>query len=64
MVEIKAIEKPEGIHKEAQAISCCKAYNVATGLLIIFDSTSLEFKWIYNKSLVNHEMSKNPVQDK
>ncbi|MCT4637587.1 MAG: GxxExxY protein [Bacteroidales bacterium] len=52
MVEIKAIEKLEGVHK-AQAINYCEAYNIANGLLINFGSTSLDFKRVYNKKLVN-----------
>ena len=52
MVEIKAIEKLEGVHK-AQAINYCEAYNIANGLLINFGSTSLDFKRVYNKNLVN-----------
>jgi GxxExxY protein len=51
MVEIKAIEKLEGVHK-AQAINYCEAYNIANGLLINFGSTSLDFKRVYNKNLV------------
>lgn len=52
MVEIKAIEKLEDVHK-AQAINYCEAYNIADGLLINFGSTSLEFRRVYNKKLVN-----------
>jgi len=52
MVEIKAIEKLEGVHK-AQAINYCEAYNIANGLLINFGSTSLDFKRVFNKKLVN-----------
>jgi GxxExxY protein len=33
MVEIKAVEKLEGVHK-AQAINYCEAYNIKDGLLI------------------------------
>lgn len=51
MVEIKAVEKLEDVHK-AQAINYCEAYNIAHGLLINFGSTSLEFKRVYNKKLV------------
>ena len=51
MVEIKAIEKLEDVHK-AQAINYCEAYNIADGLLINFGSKSLEFKRVYNKNLV------------
>ncbi len=52
MVEIKAIEKLEGVHK-AQAINYCEAYNIANGLLINFGSQSLDFKRVYNKNLVH-----------
>ena len=52
MVEIKAVEKLEDVHK-AQAINYCEAYNMATGLLINFGGKSLEFKRVYNKRLVN-----------
>lgn len=51
MVEIKAVEKLEDVHK-AQAINYCEVYNIAHGLLINFGSTSLEFKRVYNKKLV------------
>ena len=52
MLEIKAIEKLEGVHK-AQAINYCEAYNIADGLLINFVSQSLDFKRVYNKRLTN-----------
>lgn len=52
MVEIKAIEKLEDVHK-AQAINYCEAYGIADGLLINFESKSLDFKRVYNKNLVN-----------
>jgi GxxExxY protein len=52
MVELKAIEKLEDVHK-AQAINYCEAYNIADGLLINFGGRSLEFKRVYNKNLVN-----------
>jgi GxxExxY protein len=52
MVEIKAIEKLEDVHK-AQAINYSEAYNVADGLLINFGVRSLDFKRVYNKNLVN-----------
>lgn len=52
MVEIKAIEKLEDVHK-AQAINYCEAYKIADGLLINFGSRSLDFKRVYNKNLVN-----------
>lgn len=52
MVEIKALEKLEPVHK-AQAINYCEAYNIADGLLINFGALSLEFKRMFNKKLVN-----------
>ena len=52
MVEIKAIENLEDVHK-AQAINYCEAYNISDGLLINFGSKSLDFKRVYNKHLVN-----------
>jgi GxxExxY protein len=51
MVELKAVEKLEDVHK-AQAINCLEAYGIADGLLINFGGTSLEFKRVYNKVLV------------
>jgi len=63
MVEIKAVEKLEGVHK-AQAINYCEAYNIAHGLLINFGSQSLDFKRVYNKNLVHPAINKNPVEDK
>ena len=56
MVELKAIEKLEDVHK-AQAINYCEAYNIADGLLINFGGKSLDFKRVYNKNLI----SPNPV---
>jgi GxxExxY protein len=52
MVEIKAVENLEDVHK-AQAINYCEAYNIADGLLINFGGKSLDFKRVYNKNLVN-----------
>jgi GxxExxY protein len=52
MVEIKAIEKLEGVHK-AQAINYCEAYNIADGLLINFGGERLDFKRVFNKALKN-----------
>jgi len=52
MVEIKAIEKLEDVHK-AQAINYCEAYKIADGLLINFGAKSLDFKRVYNKTLIN-----------
>jgi GxxExxY protein len=51
MVELKAIENLEGVHK-AQAINYCEAYNIPDGLLINFGNTSLDFKRVYNKKLI------------
>ncbi len=59
MVELKAIEKLEDVHK-AQAINYCEAYNIADGLLINFGAKSLEFKRVYNKKLVTPNPG-NPV---
>lgn len=58
MLEIKAIEQLEDVHK-AQAINYCEAYNIAHGLLINFGAKSLDFKRFYNKRLVN--LNQNPV---
>lgn len=63
MVEIKAVSKLEDVHK-AQAINYLEAYNIANGLLINFGETSLDFKRVYNKNLVNPNNPLNPVQDK
>lgn len=52
MVEIKAIEKLEGVHK-AQAINYCEAYNIADGLLINFGSERLQYHRVFNKKLKN-----------
>ena len=54
MVELKAVEKLEGVHK-SQAINYLEAYNMADGLLINFGNTSLQFKRVYNKKLVSKE---------
>jgi len=59
MVEIKAIEKLENVHK-AQAINYCEAYHIVDGLLINFGANSLDFKRVYNKKLIN----KNPGNPK
>jgi GxxExxY protein len=53
MVEIKAVENLENVHK-AQAINYLEAYGIADGLLINFGNTSLQFKRAYNKNLVDH----------
>jgi len=54
MVELKAVEKLENVHK-AQAINYLEAYGMADGLLINSGNTSLEFKRVYNKRLVPKE---------
>lgn len=51
MVEIKAIEQLENVHK-AQAINYCEAYGVKDGLLINFGAQSLDFKRVYNKKML------------
>jgi GxxExxY protein len=51
MLELKAVEKIEDVHK-AQAINYLEAYNIGDGLLINFGGLSLEFKRLYNKKLV------------
>ena len=48
MVELKAVTQLEDVHM-AQAINYLEAYNVKTGLLINFGSTSLTFKRLNNK---------------
>jgi len=50
MVEIKAIEKLEGVHK-AQAINYCEADNIADGLLINFGAERLQYNRVFNKKL-------------
>jgi GxxExxY protein len=52
MLEIKATEKLEDVHK-AQAINYLEAYNIANGLLINFGGMSLEFKRVYNNRLIS-----------
>jgi len=59
MVELKAVSELEEAHK-AQAINYLEAYGIANGLLINFGKTSLEFKRVYNKKLVNPS-NNNPV---
>jgi GxxExxY protein len=58
MVELKALEKLEDVHK-AQAINYLEAYNIADGLLINFGGLSLDFKRLYNKKLINP--TKHPI---
>ena len=50
MVELKALQKLDGVHK-AQAINYLEAYNVAHGLLLNFGGLSLEFNRVFNKKL-------------
>lgn len=57
MVELKALEKLENVHK-AQAINYCEAFNIADGLLINFGGLSLEFKRVYNKKVYNKNFSR------
>jgi len=52
MLEIKAFEKIEDIHKN-QAINYLEVYNIADGLLINFGGLSLDFKRVYNKKLIS-----------
>ena len=52
MVEIKAIEKLEGVHK-AQAINYCEAYKITDGLLINFGGERLQYHRVFNKNLKN-----------
>ena len=63
MVELKAIERLEDVHK-AQAINYCEAYNIADGLLINFGGKSLDFKRVYNKNLVNVLNTMKELQDR
>jgi GxxExxY protein len=62
MVELKALEKLEDVHK-AQAINYCEAYNIADGLLINFGGKSLDFKRVYNKNLVKPNTNKISEHD-
>ena len=50
MVEIKALEKLESVHK-AQAINYCEAYNIPDGLLINFGAERLHYHRVFNKKL-------------
>lgn len=61
MVELKAIEKIEDVHK-AQAINYLEAYEIANGLLINFGGLSLDFKRLYNKNFITP--NGNPVHQK
>lgn len=62
MVELKALEKIEDVHK-AQAINYCEAYNIADGLLINFGGKSLEFKRVYNSNLVSPNPDNSVIQE-
>lgn len=52
MVELKAVSKLEDVHK-AQSINYLEAYDMKTGLLLNFGSTSLEYKRVFNKKYAN-----------
>lgn len=54
MVELKALDKIEDIHKN-QAINYLEVYNIADGLLINFGGLSLDFKRVYNKKFIKPE---------
>ncbi len=55
MVELKALIGLEDVHL-AQGINYLEAYNMRTGLLINFGSTSLQFKRLLNKK---HKLNVN-----
>ena len=59
MVELKGFEKIQDVHKN-QAINYLEVYNIADGLLLNFGGSSLEFKRVYNKKLV--DPGKNPIK--
>lgn len=50
MVELKALLQLENVHL-AQALNYLEAFQVRTGLLINFGSTSLQFKRLFNKKI-------------
>ena len=52
MVEIKALEQIESIHKN-QAINYLEAYNLEIGMLINFGAKSLQFKRLINSKFKN-----------
>ena len=56
MVELKAVEKLEPVHKH-QAINYCEAYNIADGLLINFGGLSLEFNRVFNKKMIAKDVN-------
>jgi GxxExxY protein len=50
MVELKALMQLENVHL-AQALNYLEAFQIRTGLLINFGSTSLQFKRLFNKKI-------------
>ncbi len=48
ILEIKDVEKIEGVHK-AQAINYCEAYNIKDGLLINFGAERLQYHRVFKK---------------
>jgi GxxExxY protein len=50
MVELKAVEKLEGMSHKAQAINDFEAYGMANGLHINFGDIILEFNRVYKRS--------------
>ncbi|GCC50708.1 hypothetical protein SanaruYs_09260 [Chryseotalea sanaruensis] len=60
VVELKAVINPEDVHL-AQAKNYVVAYDMATGLLINFGATSLQYKKIFNSK---YNPVKNPVVPK
>ena len=54
MVEIKAIEKLEGV-QNAQVIHYFEAYNIADGLLINFGAERLQYHRVFNKEMKNRK---------
>jgi len=51
MVELKAVIDLEDVHL-AQAMNYLEAYNMEIGLLINFGSKSLQYKRVYNNTLI------------
>jgi GxxExxY protein len=51
MVELKALTALEDVHL-AQSMNYLEAYNMKIGLLINFGAKSLQFKRVYNNSLI------------
>ena len=50
MVELKALMQLENVHL-AQALNYLEAFQIRTGLLINFGSTSLQFKRLFNRKI-------------